>query len=216
MKQLIPLVAVVFAAAGCLHHTTGAAPTAQERADRLARAVSLASGGQAWPAVDGITFTYVERAGDAVTARRHHVWDLRNGTDTITVGDKTSVVPLDAPADADPDALRAWANDSFWLTAPLRLFEGGLSREHLGTRVVRGRSYQVLQVTARENGDTYTLYVDPLTSLVAFWEYAGTGDKTGPATWEAYRHFQGLALSTFHDLGERTISLEAISVQAQE
>ena len=223
--------AILLAGAGGCAVVDGRPPTNQQRADRLANGVVMASGGAAWPSVRTIAFTRSTREGDAVRGARTHVWDVRNGTDTVSVGDRTTTINLNNVDQNDPvqaDALAAWREDTAWLLAPLRLFDRGVRREYLGRRDVAGKSYEVLQLSSDDGGPIpggqQTLYVDPYTSLVAFSEdstptdAAAADDSAAPAspktTWEQYRHKQGLVLSTHHRAGPRVITIDDLSVGA--
>ena len=231
------LLLIAAAGGGGCNAVKGDRPTNAQRADRLANGVALASGAAAWPRVRTIAFTYTVRdtAGTSATApatdapvrlARTHVWNLRDGTDTVSVGDRTTTINLNNVDTGDPaqaDALAAWRNDTAWLLAPLRLYEKGVRREYLGQRDVAGKTYEVLRVTSDATGPVptgeQTLYVDPYTSLVAFSDQAADAstDTAAPAeqaTWEQYRHRQNLVLSTHHRAGPRVISIDNLSVAA--
>ena len=170
-------------AGGCSYTVQGHPPSNALRADRLANGVALASGAAALPNVHTIAFTYTVRDGDTVKLSRSHAWDVKAGTDVVSVGDRSTTIDLnhfDANDPAQLDAFRAWANDAGWVMAPYRLFEKGVTREYLGRREVLGKSYEVLGVTRPAIGDgspdRQNLYVDPYTSLIAF-----SDDATEPA-----------------------------------
>jgi hypothetical protein len=193
--------------------------TDAQRADQLARGVAMASGANAWQAVRTVAFTFVVREGNDVKVSRSHVWDVKAHTDTVTVGEVSTPIDLKNVDPNNPlqaDAFKAWTNDSYWLVAPLKLFDPGVRRDYLGSRNVMGKDYEVLQLSFADvgltPGDRYNLYVDPLTSLVAFWDYMPSPDKTVQATWEGYRHLSGLKLSTYHQMGPRTITMENVRV----
>ena len=220
VPALLTLTLLLATAGGC-SVVTGNPPTNAQRADRLANGVVLASGGAAWPGVRSVGFTFTVREGDAVKLSRTHLWDVRAGTDTVTVGDKTTTINLadiDQNDPAQAEAFKAWTNDSYWLIAPLKLFDPGVRREYLGRREVAGKNYEVLGLSFDKvgltPGDRYNLYVDPYTSLVAYWDYMPDADTTRQATWEQYQHRRGLVLSTYHKMGPRTITIENLSVSA--
>lgn len=214
-------------AGGCSYTVQGHPPSNALRADRLANGVALASGAAALPNLHAIAFTYTVRDGDTVKLSRTHAWDVKAGTDVVSIGDKSTTINLNNFDPNDPaqaDAFAAWKNDANWVMAPFRLFEPGVTREYVGRRDVLGKTYEVLGVTraAGDAGgapDRYNLYVDPYTSLVAFSEDAPTTDATPtpatlPTTWEQYRHPQNLTVSTFHRTGAQTIWIDNLSVSA--
>jgi hypothetical protein len=208
------------AAAGC-HRVTGEPATNAQRADRLANGVALASGAAALPRVHTIAFTYAVREGDTVRLARTHVWDLKAGTDTVSIGDQSTTIDLKNVDQNDPaqaDAFKAWTNDTYWLAAPLKLFNPGVTREYVGRRELAGKTYEVLGVSLPGDGgapaDRYNLYVDPYTSLVAYWDHMPNADTTELASWEQYRHPQNLVLATRHKTGSQTIDIENLAVSA--
>ena len=91
-------------------------------AQRLAQEVWKASGGENWPKVKEIRFTFiVEQDGQQLAKAEHH-WNVAAGTDHVKWKGKEVTVNLAAPA-ADEDGKAAyarWVNDSYWLLAPLR------------------------------------------------------------------------------------------------
>jgi hypothetical protein len=217
---LLTLTLLLATSGGC-YSVQGNPPTNAQRADRLANGVALASGAAAWPNVRSIAFTFTVREGDAVRVSRSHVWDLKAGTDVVSAGDKTTTIDLKNVDPNDPaqaDAFKAWTNDTYWLIAPLKLYDPGVTREYVGRREVAGKTYEVLGLSFQNvgltPGDRYNLYVDPYTSLIAFWDYMPNPETTMLASWEQYRHPQGLVLSTYHRMGPRTISIENLSVSA--
>ncbi|HEY7116487.1 MAG TPA: DUF6503 family protein [Tepidisphaeraceae bacterium] len=222
MMTLGLVMGLMLAMAGGCYMVNGEAPTNQQKADRLANGVELASGAAAWPSVQSIGFTFVVRDGDVVKVSRNHLWNMKAGTDTVSAGDKVTTIDLknvDMNDPAQADAFKAWTNDSYWLLMPLKLFDGGVKREYMGRREVQGKEYEVLHLSfdnvGMTPGDQYNLYVDPLTSLVTYWDYMPNPDTTMLATWEQYRHDQGLVLSTYHKMGAKVITIENLSVASE-
>jgi len=220
---LLPLASltILMTAGGC--YTVQNKPmTDSERADQLARGVVLASGGPAWPRVTSVSFTFAVRDGGDLKVSRTHLWDVKANTDTISSGDKTTTIDLAKKDMADPgqaDAFKAWTNDSYWLLAPLKLFDGGVMRKYGGRQEVNGKTYEVLQLAFQgvgmTPGDQYNMYVDPLTSLVAYWDYMPNEEMKMRATWEQYRHLAYLKLATFHQMGTKTITIENLKVASE-
>jgi len=196
-------------------------PTDAQRADQLARSVAMASGVNNWPRATSLAFTFVVHDGPDLKVSRQHVWNVKDRTDTVIMGDKTITVKVDQPPTSDDDkkAFRAWTNDSYWLLAPLKLFDMGVTREALGRREVAGKTYEVLQLSFKgvgmTPGDRYNMYIDPFTSLVAYWDYMPSSEMTMQATWEQYRHVEGLNLATFHQMGTKTIAIQNLSIASE-
>jgi hypothetical protein len=215
------LVLLVMAGGGC-HAVNGKPLTNAEQADQLAQGVMLASGANTWKDVRSVAFDFVVHDGKDLKLRRHHLWNVKEGTDTVSVGEKTVTVDLMKPNmdDAEQtDAFKAWTNDSYWLLAPLKLFDGGVTRQYLGRREVAGKSFEVLGLSFKGVGmtpsDQYNMYVDPYTSLLSYWDYMPNADTKMLATWEQYRHVDGLKLATYHQMGTKTITIENLSVASE-
>ena len=201
LRRLLAATIFLLLTGGC-YTVQPTTPTAQQRADQLARSVGQASGGANWPRIHTVAF------------------NARANTDTVSSTDKPAVtVSTTAPDKDNPaelDAFKAWTNDTYWLIAPMKFFDPGVTREHLGEREVAGKTYQVLglsfQNVGMTPGDRYNVYVDPLTSLIAFWDYMPNAETSMRASWERYQHPAGLKLSTYHQMGPRTISIENLSI----
>jgi len=216
-------VALMFLAMSSGCYTVNAKPpTDAQRADQLARSVAMASGVNNWPRAKTLAFTFVVHDGPDLKVSRQHVWNIKDGTDTVSSGEKSTTVNIAKPDMDDPaqaEAFKAWTNDSYWLLAPLKLFDMGVTREALGRREVAGKTYEVLQLSFKgvgmTPGDRYNMYIDPFTSLVAYWDYMPSSEMTMQASWENYRHVEGLKLATFHQMGTKTIAIENLSVASE-
>lgn len=231
MKRFVALMAgmIILATSGGCYTVTGGPLTPAQKADELARKVALASGGQLWPRVSSVSFTLVVREGGNVKLSRSHLWNLRNGTDIITVGGKATTIDVAHPASddsADADLQKAFTEDTQWLMTPLRLFAPGVKREYLGRRELLGKNYEVLHLSFDESknmtpnpGDAYDLYVDPLTNLITFSDYipstVSPAQDLERATWEDYVHSGGFVLSTLHRLANKTVVLENLSMAVE-
>jgi hypothetical protein len=203
---------------GVLNLAATTAPSqAPTDADALAEAVMQASGAAVWPKVTRIRFTF--------GGRNHHDWDVRNMTDTVTWTDqagatKTVTVNILNPGD-DPDARAAfarWTNDTYWLLAPLKLKDPGVIRTLKAPAEIDGTMHWVLNLSFQGVGltpnDQYDLYIDPQTYLVRAWDFIRDG-RRNRHTWEGYRNFNGLMLSTEHDTGRGKLLLSDIEVSLQ-
>jgi hypothetical protein len=180
-------------------------------AESLAQAVWRASGGEHWPHVQTIDFTFaVQKGGQTVFSAEHH-WDIAAQTDHVKWKDKDVTVNLADPAsDADAKAAYArWVNDSYWLLAPLKLKDRGVNVADEGTKEMDGAQCEVLRLSFGKVGltpnDQYILYIDPKTKLVTSWDYISEPGKSMHATWADYRRSGGLTLATNHftDTGAR-------------
>jgi hypothetical protein len=126
-------------------------------------------------------------------------------------------VNLAHPA-SDEDAKAAyarWVNDSYWLLAPLKLKDPGVTLTYQS----REGGFEVLHAqfanVGLTPGDQYNFYVDPATHLVRRWDYMPSPDKKISGTWEGYKDFGGLNLSTERRFGDKHIWFSGVEVQTE-
>jgi Family of unknown function (DUF6503) len=186
----------------------------------IADAVIRASGGDHWGKVKSLRFTFnVSQDGKTLMSATHN-WDVRGGTDAVSWSGKTVQVDLKNPsADADSKAAyHRWVNDSYWLLAPLKLNDSGVTLAYQGTQEVDGKSYDVLHLSfagvGLTPGDQYNFYIDPETHLVRRWDYMPNPAKKVSGTWDEYEEFGGLKLSTDHQFGGKRIWFSDVHVEA--
>jgi hypothetical protein len=187
----------------------------------LAEAVFHASGGESLATLRTLEFTFsVGKDGKLLMGAKHH-WDLRAGTDTVAWMDRRATANVYAEnTDADAqEAYRRWVNDSYWLLAPFKLRDPGTKLRHLGEQLVDGRKYEVLELSfdsvGLTPGDKYNFYIDPATHLVRRWDYMPNADKKISGTWDEYKDFNGLKLSTEHQFGDKRIYFTEIRVETE-
>ena len=212
MKLIIALLAALTTVAAT------APTTAPSDAIALADAVVKASGGDVWPSVTRIKFTFnVERGGQPPVSFQHD-WDIRAAKDTVTWDGKTVTVNLANPGNEadEKQAFARWTNDSYWLLAPLKLRDAGVHLALGAPTDIDGKPYQVLHVSFDSVGLTpgykYDIFIDPQTRLLRWWDYMPKPDKKSRMSWEAYKDFNGLTLATEHDLGGGRITMSKVEV----
>jgi hypothetical protein len=173
---------------------------------QLAQEVMKASGGENWGKVQTIDFTFaVEKNGKKVASAEHH-WNVAAQTDEVKWKGKDVKVDLANPGSSTDEkaAFARWVNDSYWLLAPLKLRDKGVTTEAEGTKEINGAKRDVLKLSFAQVGltpnDEYRLYVDPQTKLVTYWDYMPKGDKGMSGTWEDYQKSGGLTLATDHKM----------------
>ena len=199
-----------------------AAEDASTNPPALAMDVWKASGGENWSKVKEIRFTFEVEADGKTVASAKHNWNVRAGTDEVTWKDKHAVVDLKSPPqDGDGKAAYArWVNDSYWLLAPLKLRDPGITSKAEGTKEINGGSCDTLRLSFGQVGltptDQYVLYVDPQTKLLRAWDYTPKEGAGMQATWEKYEKFGGLNLSTEHHFNGKTIKFTGVEVVAEK
>ncbi|MEM1041457.1 MAG: hypothetical protein AAGI91_02405 [Bacteroidota bacterium] len=188
------------------------APALVTKADSVAMQVVAASGGfDAWHALPALRFSFgVERGGEARVAARH-LWDKQTGRYRVEWpggADSTYTAlftawpdsgraylngePLDGSAAdvAMASARSRTLNDTYWLLAPFKLFDGGVARTYApdssdaATDVIR-LDFDGVGLTP---GDRYWLFVDKESGQLTRWTFVLEGSTTPrSSTWTAYR-----------------------------
>lgn len=179
-------------------------------ATQLADAVFKASGGENWPNVRAIQFTFNVSEGEQLLLAAQHVWDVEAGKDTVTWNGKTVTVDVRSPAQDDDSkaAYARWVNDSYWLLAPLKLKDAGVHVRPLGDD-----SFEVsFEQVGLTPGDRYVYYIDRGTNLPRAWDYMPASDKKLGGTWERYREIGGLTLATEHQFAGKRIWFSDLDV----
>ncbi len=188
----------------------------------LAQEVAQANGRENWGNVQSIDFTFVvEKEGKKVASAEHH-WDVAAATDEVKWKGKDVKIDLANPGTSEDEkaAYARWVNDSYWLLAPLKLQDKGVTTEAEGTKEMNGKKCEVLKLSFAQVGltpnDQYRLYVDPQSRLVTYWDYLPKGEKGMSGTWENYQKSGGLTLATDHKMdGGIRIRIEGLKVTAK-
>ncbi len=182
------------------------------KADSVAMRVVAASGGfEAWHALPALRFSFgVERDGvDRIAAR--HLWDKQGNRYRVEWpgGEDSTYTALFT---AWPDSGRAYLNgtslegsagevamasarsrtinDTYWLLAPFKLFDDGVTRTYVpdssdATTDAIQLSFDSVGLTP---GDRYWLFVDKETGRLVRWTFILEGDTTPrSSTWTGYR-----------------------------
>jgi hypothetical protein len=186
------------------------------RADSIAyRAVEASGGFAAWEALPALRFEFgIEREGQQRVAARHY-WNKSHNRYRVEWpgGGDTTYVALFSPwpddvrtfADGQPleggaaeaaaaTARRRTINDTYWLLAPLKLFDPGVSRAYAPdssdatTDAIR-LSFDGVGLTP---GDRYWLFIDRETGELRRWTFLLEGDEAPRSfRWTAYQTLPG-------------------------
>jgi hypothetical protein len=177
----------------------------------VGEALLKAMGGRAaWSRARYFQFDWiVEKEGKRVVMRSHH-WDRWNGRYRVDGTDEkgvawsvwfnvntragTAVVGGQKVTDAAQakkwldDGYEAYINDSYWLLAPFKVFDPGVSVGDGGVeKGPNGEPCDVLTLSFENVGltpkDHYWLYVNQKSHLVDQWKYVLGGENKPPTAW---------------------------------
>ncbi len=192
-----------------------ARPESMSRADSVAYRLVAAHGGfDAWPTVRYLRFDFGFETPDTAGVRARHLWDRQTGDYRVEWfrGSDTTIVALfnvntrdgvvfvnENAATAAREALLETAysrfiNDTYWLLAPLKLFDTGVTRSldpdsSTAEKDVLALSFDGVGLTP---GDRYWLTPDS-SGLLQSWSYVLEGWDGRPAStfiWVDYRTFE--------------------------
>jgi hypothetical protein len=221
-----------------------AAAAADEKADAVGRDLVAALGGQAaWDAARQFQFDFVVENDDQVIARFSHTWDRSTGDDRLTGTDKAGApfvvyfngktrqgqvfvngrsVEGELAAQHLENAHERFINDTYWLTAPWKIFDPGVNRVYDGEKVCPGGGIcDVLKLTFGENAgaaprdgypsprDTYWLWISRDGHRMVQWQYVLNGAAEPPITvaWKGWQKIGGLWLSLERPMVGQPVSI---------
>jgi hypothetical protein len=129
---------------------------------------------------------------------------------------KTVTVNVWNPAadEAAKAAYARWVNDSYWLIAPLKLKDPGVSVTYGGQQDGFDSLHLSFAKVGLTPGDQYNLYIDPQTHLVRRWDYMPSREKKTSGTWSNYKDYGGLILSTERTFGDKRIWFSDVRVES--
>jgi hypothetical protein len=170
---------------------------------------SALGGDDGWNHARYLRFDWiVEREGKRVVARSHY-WDRFSGRYRVdgvddgkpysiyfNVNTKAGEAYVDGKKVNDfaqssklvRDGYEAFINDSYWLLAPFKIFDPGVTLTAAGEdKGPNGESCDVLKLTFANVGltpqDIYWLYVDRKTHLVVEWKFVLGGENKPPTAF---------------------------------
>jgi hypothetical protein len=205
LRLALPLALLLVAASGCRPAASG--PRVETAADSLALRITDGAGGlAAWDALPALAFEWTVIRDSAVASRASHVWDKRGNRYRVewSAGQDSMVVAIFAPSGFDPDAPTGLAalngepldgealadrlgdaygrfiNDSYWLLAPLKVFDPGVSR---GLAPDSGAAVLTLAFgpVGLTPGDRYWMHTDG--ERLTGWSYALESGTVARWTW---------------------------------
>jgi hypothetical protein len=188
--------------------------TIDSKADSVAQRLAEAHGLRAWASAPFLRFDFAVDRGNGAGAPRRHLWNRQTGEYRVewSSGEDSTYVAIINVADASgpapsgtvylngtelvgtqdstrrAQAYRAFVNDTYWLLAPLKVFDPGVNRTYAADSSTA--EHDVLHLTFGDVGltpeDEYWLYVDTETGRLDRWAFhlQGMPDDAPPARFE--------------------------------
>ncbi|HEX9103514.1 MAG TPA: hypothetical protein VF997_14980 [Polyangia bacterium] len=200
-------------------------PAEAPRARAVGQALWSALGGDdGWSRARYLRFDWiVEREGKRVAARSHY-WDRFSGRYRVdgvdegkpysvyfNVNSKAGEAYVDGKKVSDVaqankwvnDGYGAFINDSYWLLAPFKIFDPGVTLADGGEdKGPNGEACDVLKLSFDNVGltpkDVYWLYVDKKSHLVVEWKYVLGGESKPPTAfaWSDWKKVGSIELAS--------------------
>ncbi|MFN3597063.1 MAG: hypothetical protein ACK41D_07305 [Rubricoccaceae bacterium] len=208
-----PLAALVLFAFPAILFPAACAP-AETEADALARRIADASGGlAAWNALDVLRFDFVVLRDTAEAMRARHLWDRRANRYRVEwpAGRDSTVVAVFDPGTFNAEApagqaaingaplsgealaarlaqgYRRFINDTYWLLAPLKTRDPGVTRALAPDSATADTEALALafEGVGLTPGDRYWLHADRASGRLVAWTYLLQGDSVAVRwTWD--------------------------------
>jgi hypothetical protein len=227
---------------------TAAAAGASARGDAealaLARRVYETAGGDAAYHANGVLmFDFVVINGNQEVSRRSHAWNPTERSAIVRIGPSESPAQMvylpdvsttegavtwragemiTEPAMRDTLAQSARAmfiNDGYWLLAPLKVLDPGVTLAMEAPREFEEREVAVLRLTFDSVGltptDRYLLYIDQETAMVVGWNYKPAAGEGRDFEWRQPATVGPFTLPMVKPVagGARTIAFDAVAFE---
>jgi hypothetical protein len=187
-------------------------PALTSAADSLAMRIVEAGGGMAaFDALPALRFDFAVIRDSAESSRNLHLWDRRAGRHRLewTAGDSLLVALFDTEGAADgipangqvyfqgialdsagsglrlAEAYRRFINDMYWLLAPLKVFDSGVTRGLATDSADADTEVLTLQFAdvGLTPGDRYWMRADRETGAMVSWSYVLQSGRIGSHAW---------------------------------
>lgn len=224
-------------------------PTLETAADTLAFRAASFAGQEAWERTPYLAFRFgrAETEADSASspASRRHLWNRTTGDyrvdiprrDTLytvfldvtppTGAERSGTAYRDGKLLSGEEAMQwldsahgMFVNDTYWLLAPFKLFDPGVTRgldpsEDTATEKALTLTFDGV---GRTPGDRYWLYVDRQSGRVTGWKFHLQSQPEAGARIDrlGYRTFETpngtLRIATRHETGDRDLYSDALSL----
>lgn len=141
--------------------------------------------------------------------------NVRSGQGRVFEGGAELVRDADKKRDALDRAYKVFVNDSYWMFAPYKLKDSGVTLKYAGERALSdGRAADVLRLQFTGVGVTpdnaYEMWVARDTKLVEQWAYFRRNDDQEPSMttpWSGWTRYGSILLASDHGSGPSTTDI---------
>ena len=216
------------------------------KADSVAEAMITAMGGKGgWEKARFLRFDFTVVKDGKTLASFSHWWDRYDGRYRVEGSDPKSgpwkayfnvgthegeyfVNGTRAEGETKTKGLEnaygRFINDTYWLLAPWKVFDPGVSLEYVGEiKTAAGQDCDEIKLSFENVGltpkDVYWMDIDKTTHLLVQWKYVLNGGTEAPTVvaWRDWRRFGSIELSTSKPIQGKPVEIrfENLSVSAQ-
>ncbi|MFD2516582.1 hypothetical protein [Salinimicrobium flavum] len=179
---------------------------AEKEEKSVVEKIAEAHGLDQFEEIEELRFTFNVKVNDSLRTSRAWTWNPKTNMVTLTTPDSTVTYNHKTEASENQQTDQRFINDQYWLLFPFHLVWDEMDWEHTeeATAPISGDSMQKVTVTYPDGagytpGDVYEIYFGD-DHIIREWIYrsGGSTENLFPATWEGYKEFNGLYISTMH------------------
>lgn len=186
--------------------------------------IAMANGFKEFDSIGKLEFTFNVEVNDSLRAERKWVWNRNSNRVSLTEKDSTmSYVRKDSLTNKEKYIDQRFVNDSYWLLFPFQLkwSNPDFSKPKKAKAPISGKEMEMMSVSFPSDGgytpgDTYDIYYDDQ-FMIREWVYKSSdGNRESPSTWEDYRDFNGVKISTMHKSKDGNFELYFTSISVEK
>ena len=187
----------------------------REQEQTVVQNIAAANGLDNFDKVKELHYTFNVKVNDSLRTSRAWTWHPKEKTASLKTPDSTVTYNYETEASQHEEVDQKFINDQYWLLFPLHLVWDEMEWEHSqeATAPISGENMQRVTVTypygaGYTPGDVYEIYFGE-DYLIREWVYLSGGNRERPfaTTWEDYKEFDGIKISTMHKNNDGSFEL---------
>lgn len=187
----------------------------REQDKTVVQNIAAANGLDNFDKVKELNYTFNVKVNDSLRTSRAWTWRPGEKTASLKTSDSTVTYNYDNEASQHEEVDQKFINDQYWLLFPFHLVWDEMDWEYSqeATAPISGENMQRVTVTYPDGagytpGDVYEIYFGE-DNLIREWVYLSGGNRERPfaTTWENYKEFDGIKLSTMHKNNDGSFEL---------